>query len=77
MLVLSRKIEESIIINGNIEIKVLSIQGENVKLGITAPKEIPVYRKEIYEAILKENKQAASLSTESVRKINKLLKKEG
>ena len=58
MLVLSRKKEESINIGENIKIKVLDVQGENVSLGIEAPRQIPVYRTEIYEAIRKENRNA-------------------
>ena len=58
MLVLSRKKEESINIGENIKIKVLDVQGENVSLGIEAPRQIPVYRTEIHEAIKKENRNA-------------------
>ena len=59
MLVLSRKLEESIMIGDEIEIKVISVQGETVKLGITAPRTIPVHRKEVYEEIERENIRAA------------------
>lgn len=55
MLVLSRKNFESIIINDNITVQVVSIQGDKVKLGVTAPKEIPVHREEV-QAKIKENK---------------------
>jgi len=55
MLVLSRKTNESIVISKNIEVKVVEVRGDYVKLGITAPREISVHRKEIYEAICKEN----------------------
>ena len=48
MLALSRKKNEALVINNNIEITVLEIKGEQVKLGISAPKEVPVYRKEVY-----------------------------
>lgn len=58
MLALTRKKGESIIINDDIEVVVLSVSGEQVKLGIVAPKEIPVHRKEIYDLIQKENEQA-------------------
>ncbi len=64
MLVLSRKLEESIMIGDQIEIKVISVQGETVKLGITAPRSIPVHRKEIYEEIEKENIRAATSGAE-------------
>ncbi len=55
MLVLSRKLEESIVIDGSIEVKVVEVKRDTVKLGISAPKEIPVHRKEIFEAILEKN----------------------
>jgi len=58
MLALTRRKSESIIINDNIEVIVLGIQGEQVKLGIVAPKHIPVHRKEIYEQIQSENLEA-------------------
>jgi len=60
VLVLSRKLEESIMIGDQIEIKVIAIQGETVKLGITAPRSIPVHRKEVYEEIQRENILAAT-----------------
>ncbi len=58
MLALSRKKNEALVINNNIEITVLEIKGEQVKLGISAPKEIPVYRKEVYIQIQEANKEA-------------------
>lgn len=51
MLILSRKKNESIIINNNITIVVVEIRGDKVRLGIEAPKEIPVHRKEVFDAI--------------------------
>ena len=60
MLALSRKVNESIIIDNNIEITVLEIKGEQVKLGISAPKSIPVYREEVYAQIKEANKEAAA-----------------
>ncbi|SEF66259.1 carbon storage regulator, CsrA [Butyrivibrio sp. Su6] len=62
MLALSRKKNEAIIINNNIEITVLDIRGDQIKLGISAPKEIPIYRKEVYIQIQNENKQATDVS---------------
>ena len=59
MLALSRKINESIMIGHDIEITVLEIKGEQVKLGINAPKNIAIYRKEIYMQIEEANKAAA------------------
>ena len=58
MLALSRKKNESIVINNDIEITVLDIKGDQVKLGISAPKSVPVYRKEVYLQIQEANKDA-------------------
>ena len=60
MLALSRKKNEALIINNNIEITVLEIKGEQVKLGISAPKEVPIYRKEVYAQIQEANKEAVN-----------------
>ncbi len=75
MLVLSRKPNESIIIGDYVEIKVVEVRGEQVKLGITAPRDIPVHRKEIYESIHSQNKSAANPITENMDKLSKLFKK--
>lgn len=60
MLVLGRKKGESIVIDDNIEITVTAIEGDLVRLGISAPKHIPIHRKEVYLEIQEENKQAMS-----------------
>lgn len=60
MLILARKTNESIVIGGDIEISVIDIRGDQVKLGISAPRHVKVYRREVYEAILEENRQAAA-----------------
>jgi carbon storage regulator len=62
MLALSRKTGESIVIGNDIEITVLEIRGDQAKLGISAPKSVPIYRKEIYVQIQEENKQAVKES---------------
>lgn len=59
MLALSRKAKESIMIGNNIEIKILEIKGDQVKIGIEAPRSIPVHRKEIYIQIQESNREAA------------------
>lgn len=64
MLVLSRARDESIIIGDNIVITVVDIRGDKVRLGIQAPREVPVHRDEIYEVIQRENLQAAGLDPE-------------
>jgi len=61
MLALTRKAGQSIIIGENIEITVVEVKGDQVKLSIKAPKEVPVHRQEIYEQIRKENRAAACL----------------
>ncbi|CAM4389980.1 carbon storage regulator CsrA [Paenibacillus alkaliterrae] len=74
MLVLSRKSNESIMIGGNIEIVVLGVEGDTVKLGIRAPREVDIYRKEIYMAIQEENRAAATNPT-AIDEVSKLFKK--
>lgn len=71
MLALSRKKNEALIINNNIEVTVLEIKGEQVKLGISAPKDVPVYRKEVYAQIQDANTDA--VSTEGLEALKKLL----
>jgi carbon storage regulator len=61
MLVLSRQVDETIMIGDDIEVTVVDIRGDKVRLGITAPKEIAVHRKEVYEAIKRENRAAAQV----------------
>ncbi|MCG8502609.1 MAG: carbon storage regulator CsrA [Firmicutes bacterium] len=67
MLVLSRKKGESIMIGNDIEITVMDIQGEQVRIGINAPKNIAVHRKEIFIEIQQENKKAADVKTVSLK----------
>ncbi len=62
MLILSRRINESIMVGENIEIKVIDINNRVIKLGIEAPKEIAVHRKEVFEAIKNENLLAAPMA---------------
>ena len=70
MLALTRKKGESIILNNDIEISILELRGDQVKVGINAPKEVPVYRKEVYLQIQKENEAASSLdSLEALKNI--------
>ena len=71
MLALTRKKGESLIVNNNIEITVLEIRGDQIKLGISAPKEVPVYRKEVYLQIEKENE--AALKVDGLEALKNLL----
>ena len=73
MLALTRKKGESIIIGDNIEVVVLSVQGDLVKIGIEAPRAIPVNRKEIFVQILEQNRRAAERPV-SVQDISNLFK---
>jgi len=73
MLVLSRKPNESIMIGDAVEVKIVEVKGDYVKLGITAPKNIPVHRKEIYEAIQRENIAAARSNVIDIDKLGDLL----
>ena len=66
MLVLSRQRDETIMIGDEVEITVVDIRGDKVRLGITAPRHIQVHRKEVYEAIKRENQQAAGLKPQDV-----------
>ena len=66
MLVLTRKLHQSIIIGDEIEVVVLEVRGEQVRLGIRAPKNVSVHRKEIYEQILEENKSSAEVRPEDL-----------
>ncbi len=73
MLALSRKKDEAIVINDDIEITVIEIKGDQVKLGITAPKSVPIYRKEVYAQIQTANKEA--VASVDIKSLNKLFGK--
>jgi carbon storage regulator len=66
MLVLSRQRDETIMIGDNVQVTVVDIRGDKVRLGITAPKSIPVHRKEVYDAIQRENQAATGLGPEDL-----------
>lgn len=60
MLALTRKKGEALVINNNIEVTILELRGDQIKIGISAPKDVPIYRKEVYLQIQKENEEAIS-----------------
>ena len=68
MLALTRKKGEALVINNNIEITILEIRGDQIKIGITAPKDVPIYRKEGYLQIQEENKAAISVDSTEIFK---------
>jgi len=74
MLVLSRKKDESIMIGDDVEITVVEVKGEQVKLGISAPKSVAVHRKEVYETIQKENIEAAKSDVKDLSKLAQLFR---
>ena len=78
MLVLARKINESIMIGDEIEIVVIDIKGDQIKLGIKAPRRIAVHRKEIYEEIQAENRAAmrSDLNKNTLRDLSTLIKRD-
>ena len=70
MLALSRKKGDSIIVNNNIEIVIIDICKDQVKIGIKAPKTIPIYRKEVFDQITSENKEAVlNVNTKDIKKL--------
>ena len=70
MLALTRKKGESLVINNNIEVTILEIRGDQIKLGISAPRDVSIYRKEVYLQMQEENK--AALETNNAEALKKL-----
>ncbi|MCR9143612.1 MAG: carbon storage regulator CsrA [bacterium] len=75
MLVLARRINESIMIGDEIEVVVVDIKGDQIKLGIRAPRSVSVHRAEVYKEIQDQNKEAAKTTPQSLEGLGKLLKK--
>ena len=71
MLVLSRKKNETIMIGDHIEVKILSVEGDQVKLGIVAPKSVKVHRSEVFQAIQEQNKEALNMNTNLLQQLKK------
>lgn len=74
MLILSRRKDESIIIDGNIEVKILEIEDGKVRIGIEAPRDIDIFRQELYKSIQEENIEAAKTNID-IKEMNQLFKK--
>lgn len=74
MLVLSRRRDESIMIGDEVEVTVVEVRGDVVKLGVKAPRSVPVHRKEIYETIQRENLAATKASKTDISKILKAVR---
>ena len=72
MLALSRKKDEAIIINNNIEITIIEVKGDQVKIGINAPKSVPVHRKEVYVQIQEANRAAAEETANAMEALKKM-----
>lgn len=75
MLILSRKKGESIVINGNIEVTVVEVDDDKIKLGFDAPKDVSILRKEIYLQILEENRNALKSSESDMELLKDIIKK--
>lgn len=69
MLVLTRKVNQSIVIGDDIEVVVLEVRGEQIRLGIKAPRDVVVHRKEIYEQIQEENQAASTVDPKDVPEV--------
>jgi len=69
MLVLSRQRDESIMIGDNVIVTIVDVRGDRVRLGIEAPREISVHRREVYEAIQRENRQASQIRPDQARRV--------
>ncbi len=73
MLVLSRQKNEAIMIGDDVEITIVDIRGDRVRIGITAPQDVPVHRKEVYEAIKRENIEASQADVKDLSALDDLL----
>ena len=74
MLILSRKVNEKVVIGDNISISIIEIRGDQVRIGIDAPKKVKVFRQEVFDAILEQNK-AASKSVPVIPQVDFTIKK--
>ena len=75
MLILTRKLDESIMIGNDIEVKVVKVSGSQVHLGIVAPKNVAVYRHELFEQVMNENKNAVQNANSNIESLGNSLAK--
>lgn len=73
MLVLARRIDESLMIGDNIEVKLLSIDGDTVRIGIEAPKDVVILRKELYSQVAEVNRSAVEASSADIARFSDML----
>ena len=73
MLILSRKLGESLVIDGRIHVKIVRVEGDVVKIGIEAPADIPVHRQEVYEEIQRSNQQALTRQNAPLPRLSQLV----
>lgn len=69
MLVLTRQVDEQVLIGGDIRITVVAVNGSQVRLGIEAPRSVPVHRREVYDAVVAQNQQASQTSPAALRQL--------
>ncbi len=75
MLVLSRQRDQSVMIGDDIEVRIIDVRGEKVRLGFVAPRDVAVHRKEVYDAIRRENRAAAQVKPEDLSGLGKIVPK--
>ena len=76
MLVLTRKRNQSIMVNDNIELTIIDIQGDQVRVGINAPKDVKVFRKEVYVEMTQENKEASNVTMDALSMLKSAILKQ-
>lgn len=76
MLVLTRKKNQSIVVNDNIELTIIDIQGDQVRVGINAPRDVKVFRKEVYVEMTEENQRASNVEMEALNMLKNAIKRQ-
>lgn len=73
MLVLARKVDESLMLGDDIEVKILSVDGDTVRIGVKAPRSLVILRGELYAQVAEENRSATSVASEDVNRLSSML----